>query len=455
MPSISSLGVGSGLELGNLVDKLVQIERQSVEGPLNRRQAKAELTLSAIGSLRSSVSSLIGAVSALNDVKIGRSVESSFPEAVSATATATADIGTYLINVSQIAVAQSLSTDGDNPFDDADASLGEGTLTVATGNGSIQIDLSEGQDSLRSVRDAINASGLGIQAALLQDGDQYHLLLTSGTTGTDGEMSMTVTGTVDPRLASANMDITTAAQDAVYSVNGLSLSSSSNTIEGVLPDVTVELKAETGGDSVALDVVSDTQGLGEKLEAVVGAYNALTTNMSALGGASPDGSQAGPLVGDASLRALQRQIGSIFSTNLSSDMEGNPFSNLVGIGVHKELSGAATLNAVELKKALELNEGGVQSLVASFAASFSETLKAYDGSGGILTHRVNRLNEQLNRIGSQREDLERRMSETEQRLVARFSALDALVAQFNNTSTFLTQQLASIASIANYRRNNN
>jgi flagellar hook-associated protein 2 len=136
-------------------------------------------------------------------------------------------------------------------------------------------------------------------------------------------------------------------------------------------------------------------------------------------------------------------------------MEGNPFSNLVGIGVHKELSGAATLNAVELKKALELNEGGVQSLVASFAASFSETLKAYDGSGGILTHRVNRLNEQLNRIGSQREDLERRMSETEQRLVARFSALDALVAQFNNTSTFLTQQLASIASIANYRRNNN
>lgn len=454
MPAVNSLGVGSGLELGKLVDNLVQIERQSAEGPLNRRQAKAELTLSAVGSLRSSVASLISAVSALKNSEVGRTVESSFPEAVSATATNTAEFGNYLINVSQVAVAQSLATDSSNPFADADASLGQGTLTVATGGGSIDIELSEGQDSLRHVRDAINASNLGIQAALLQDGEQYHLLLTSGQTGADGEMTLSVSGTVDTRLASANMDISTAAQDALYSVNGLSLSSSSNTIAGVLPDITFELKAETAGESVALSVKSDTQGLGEKLQAVVAAYNALATNMSALGGASRDGSQAGPLVGDASLRALQRQIGSIFSINFSTDVENNPFSNLVGIGVHKDLSGTASFSAAELNAALDEDEAGVEALIASFAASFSETLEGYGGSGGILSHRGEQLTEQLRRIGTEREDLDRRMSEVESRLVAKFSALDALVAQFNNTSSFLTQQLASIASITNYRRNN-
>jgi flagellar hook-associated protein 2 len=451
---VSSLGVGSGLELGSLVDNLVKVERQSAEGPLNRRQARAELRLSALGSLRSSVAGLLASVGALEDFSIGRTARSSADTMVTGTATSTADLGSYLINVVQVATAQSLSTDDANPFTDPDASLGAGTVTVTVGTDNLQVSLTPGQDSLRDVRDAINDSGLDAQAALVQSGGNYYLLLTSGTTGTGAQMMLTVDGTVDTRLASANMIETVAAQDASYTVNGLSLTSTSNTIADVVPGVTLELHADTGGASVALDVVADTKSLGERLDAIVTAFNTLSTNMSALGSASPDGSTAGPLVGDASLRSLQREVGRMFSTNFATEVAGNPFANLIDLGIHTDLSGIATLDQGELQTALDQNEAGVEALVAAFSESFNEKLKSFEGSSGILTHRADQLSAELKRIGDQRTELDRRMSEVEARLVAKFSALDSLVAQFNQTSTFLTQQLASISAITNYRRNN-
>jgi len=453
MPSINSLGVGSGLELGNLVDNLVAIERQSAVGPLDRRQGRTELKLSAVGSLQASVEGLISAVAALEGLEVGRSVDSSFPELVSGSASAAADVGSYLINVTQVAIAESLATDNANPFADADASLGEGTLTVSVNGQSLDIELAEGQDSLRSVRDAINASDLGIQAALVQEGSQYHLLLTSGQTGTVGQMTLTVTGTVDTRLASANMDITTAAQDAAYSVNGLGLTSSTNTITDVLPGVTFELHGQTGGESVVLTVGTDTDSLEDKLLAVVKAYNALRTNMSALGGASSDGSQAGPLVGDASLRALQRDLGAVFSRTFNSDLAGNPFTNLLAIGVHTDLSGTASIESGELAAAIASNEAGVAALIDAFATSISEKLDGFGGSDGILKPRTDQLSAELKRIGDQRIEIERRLGDFAARTRAKFAALDSLVAQFNSTSTYLTQQLASLAAITNYRKN--
>ena len=444
---INSLGAGSGLDLATLVSNLVALERQSAQGPLDRRQLRAEVSLSALGSLKSSVAGLKSALSTLDDLAIGRTVSSSFDTAVNGTATPTADIGSYLINVTQVAVAQSLATDSANKFADADAALGEGTLTVSVGTETVALTLASGQNSLRNVRDAINASDLDIQASVVQDGAEYRLLLTSGQTGTAGVMSLTVDGTIDTRLASANMDETLAAQDAVYSVNGLGLTSSSNTVSDVLPGVTLELLTDTGGQSVVVDVGSDTDDLGSKLAAVLTAYNALVKNMSALGGASSDGSQAGPLVGDASLRSLQRQVATALYTNRATEVSENPFANLTQLGLHMDLSGTATLDASELDAALSQNEAGVAALVAEFAAEFAEQLEAFDGSDGVLTIRVDQLNAELTRIGREREDVERRIGVIEARLRAKFSALDALVTQFNNTSSFLEQQLQNLQAL--------
>ena len=94
---ISSLGVGSGLDLGTLLDNLVAIERQSAERLLNTRQARAELKLSSIGSLRATIDALAAVATELTDFNLGLSVTSSNPDAVTASAGDGADPASYLI----------------------------------------------------------------------------------------------------------------------------------------------------------------------------------------------------------------------------------------------------------------------------------------------------------------------------------------------------------------------
>jgi len=443
---INSLGVGSGLDLGTLLDKLVTVERQGAERLLNNRQARAELKLSSIGSLRATVDTLAAAVGALKDFDLSLAVTSSNKEAVTATAGTDADVASYIIEVTQLARAQSLASDGSSPFVDANAALGEGTLSITVDGTTVNLAIANGNNSLRGIRDAINASAIGIQAAVVQDGAAWRLLLTSEKSGTEGAMTLTVDGTLDARLASASMEETTAAQDALFSVNGLDLSSSSNSVADVLPGLALELKAVTTGP-VTLSVGTDSDALGEKLARVVTAYNGLVNNMKKLGAASPDGKTSGPLVGDAGLRSLQRSVLGIFGKNLSTETTDNPFRNLAELGIKTSLSGEATLDTTALKKALTQDRDSVEALVAAFGASFSTALDAFDGGNGVFGFRSDQLTAELKRIRDDRDQLERRLGALEERLTKRFSALDSLVSQFQSTSTYLAQQLTSLANL--------
>ena len=444
MSSVSSLGVGSGLDLSTLLDNLMQVERSQAQAPLDRAQSRAQLSLSALGSLSSSAASFAGAVSGLTNLQIGRTVNSSLSDAVTGTATDTAELGGYRIAVDQLATAQSLATD---TFTDADAELGEGTLTLTVDGQSAEIALASGSNSLRDVRDAINASGLGVQAVVVQDGSDYRLLLTAGQTGSAGAMTLTVDGTLDAKLASDAMTETAAAQDAAFAVNGLSLTSSSNTLEDVVPGVTLQLTGTTGGQSATIDVVADTGTVKDKLTALVSAYNALVTNMSALSSVSPDGTQAGPLVGDSTLQALQRRVGGMFGDTIDTGLDGNPFTSLVSIGLHTDQTGKASLDSAALTAALGENEAGVEALASSFAVGLSSALDAFQGSGGILGSRTTQLNSELQNISRRRADLDVRMQAVEARLRKQFTALDSLVSQFQSTSSYLAQQLGTIANV--------
>jgi flagellar hook-associated protein 2 len=271
-------------------------------------------------------------------------------------------------------------------------------------------------------------------------------LLTSGETGTAGVMTLTVDGTLDARLASADMEVTTTAQDALYSVNGLDLTSSSNSVADVLPGLTLELKAPTTGP-VTLGVGTDPDALGEKLSRLITAHNGLVGNIKKLGAASPDGLTAGPLVGDAGLRSLQRSVQGIFGQTVSTEVVDNPFRNLVGLGVTTSLSGEASLDMAKLKEALAQDREGVEALIGSFATNLSTRLDAYDGGSGIFGFRSDQLSAELKRIKSDREILERRLGALEDRMSKRFSALDSLVAQFQSTGNYLTQQMASLTNL--------
>ncbi|MCC5870568.1 MAG: flagellar filament capping protein FliD [Gammaproteobacteria bacterium] len=449
MSGFSNLGVGSGLDLDGLVRGLVSAERAPQEARLNRSRGTAQTTLSALGRLRSSVTGLTDAARALQDLTVGVRVKSADTTIIEARKEGEPDIGSFQLRVSALASAQSLASQA---FEAEDAELGPGELVLSMGEDSVTLSLAEGASTLRDVRDAINASELDVQAAVVRDGENWRLLLTSGQTGTAGELTLTAGAGVDGRLASTAMDVTAPAQDAQFSVNGLALSSSSNRIEEVLPGLSLTLRGVTEGDaSVTVSVEPDRDAVRTRLQTLVSRYNALVDNIRTAGRADPEGENSGPLVGDSTLRAIQSRLSGVFSTRLDTGEDAglgeSGFSTLLDLGLSTNLEGRAALDADKLTAALETDQAGVEALVSAFAERFTGVLEGFGGRGGILETRTESLNAQLRRITQQREALDRRMEQVESRLRAQFSALDSVLTQFQNTSSFLAQQLQGLANL--------
>ena len=198
MGGISSLGAGSGLDLNSLVTSLLRAERSPTESRLNRTQARAETQLSALGRLNGALGELTSKVSALDNLEVSRRATSSTSATVGVRSTGTPETGSYRVQVSQLATAQSLAS---ATFADAEDPVGSGTLSLSQGDQTVTLDLAEGS-SLRDVRDAINGSAADIQAVIVRDGDSSRLLLSSSLTGGAGEMTVTVDGGLDATPAS-------------------------------------------------------------------------------------------------------------------------------------------------------------------------------------------------------------------------------------------------------------
>jgi flagellar hook-associated protein 2 len=442
---ISSLGVGSGLDLNSLVTQLVTAERAPAENRLNREQAKAQTQLSAFGALKSAAAKLQDVLDDLSGFRTAMQASSSLPDVIAASAGSGAEPGRYRLQVSQLASAQSLAS---AVFADADAAVGEGVLQISVGDTVVDIEVGGDVVSLRDVRDAINASDAPVQAIVVADGGGYRLLLTAQETGADTAMTLTVDGTLDANLASAAMTETATASNAVYTINGLALESASNDLDTLVPGVSLSLRGLTeGADSVEIVVEPDRAALSEKLDALVQAYNALVDVIGATGRVDPGGSSAGPLVGNAALRSLQSRISGVFSAPVVADADTGALSSLLDLGFRTDASGKVSLDPARLEAAAAGNDDAVAALVAGFAGGLSATLEGYAGSEGLLDLRTAGLNDRLRQVARQREALDARMEQVEERLRRQFTALDALVAQFQSTSGFLDNQLSMLAAL--------
>jgi flagellar hook-associated protein 2 len=441
---ISSLGVGSGLDLAGLVTNLVAAERAPDDNRLNRIQQRAQAELSAFGSLSGAASRLNDVLKELSGETGAMKATSSVPEQISASAGTGAEAGRYTLSVSQLATAQSLATDA---FADPDAALGAGVLHVSVGSASVDITVGADVLSLRDVRDAINASALDVRAILVNDSGGARLLLTSGQTGAASAMTLTVDGSVDGRLASAAMTETVAATDAAYRINGLDLTSATNELNELIPGVSLTLERPTVDPAgVTIVVEPDSEQLAGKLSSLVDAYNGLIDVIGSTGRVDVAGGNSGPLVGNAALRALQSRVSGVFSATVKTDPPAQ-FSSLLQLGLHTDASGKVSLDSTRLDAALASNHGDATRLVAQFATNLSQTLDRLAGSTGLIASRSAGLSAELHDVANQRAALNTRMSSVEERLRKQFAALDTLVSQMQSTSGFLTDQLASLATL--------
>jgi len=449
MASISSLGVGSGLDLTSLVQGLLEAERAPVEQRLARREIELQAELSAYGNLSSALSSLQSAISPMKTITTGRTASSSAPDVLGVTVSDTADVASYSVTVDRLASAHALASAA---FASRTDTVGTGTLTFTFGTttydpatdtysgfvanpdktpASIVIDSSN--NTLEGIRDAVNAADIGVTASIVNDGSGYRLLFTSDETGAANSLEVSISGDGDgndtdnaglSRLAfnsaATNLEQTIAAQDAQITLNGLTITSPTDTISTAVDGLTFNLK-QVSSTPVQVEVTLD--------KASVRSVN-------------PETGEAGPLLGDSLVRGLQAQLrGQLVS---SPSVDNTYIRSFVDLGIKTTDSGDIEIDGSKLDAALNDHFDEVVRFLNAAGAPLESIMESYLGSDGLINSRKKSIQTGIDRIADERQQLEYRMQQLEQSLVQKYSALDTLLAGMQQTSTYLSQQLARI-----------
>jgi flagellar hook-associated protein 2 len=299
------------------------------------------------------------------------SATSSNTSVLSASAVVGAQAGTYTVDATELAQAQSLATAGQASLN-TQLSTGSGSTTVTfafgTQNGSTftpntsqaggSITINSSNDTLAGLRDAINGANLGVTATIVNNGSgtPYQLVLTSNATGANESMQVSVQG--DPGISSLltyppatgdTMTQTVPAQNANLTVNGLALSSSTNTVATALPGLALNLQ-QTGTSTVT--VASNTSGVQTNIDNFVSAYNTLQSTISSLTAYNSGGAN-GPLIGDATTMQIENQLQGVIASQLQGT--GGGYSSLSAVGIAVNNDGTLSVDDSTLSQALQSN----------------------------------------------------------------------------------------------------
>ena len=474
---VAVTGTGSGLDIDGLVASLVAAERVPAESRLNAREASITSLSTSFTSAKSAVSDFESAANKLAQATTFSQFTTSSSDTTKATisATSAASLGSYQLGVTNLASAQTLAS---GTFTATSDTLGTGTLTIALGTpsytgstyssfsqtSSVDITIDSSNNTLAGVRDAINNAGAGVNASILKNGDDYQLLLVSEETGLSKSMSITVSdsegGDADDsglsRLAfnSSGSQLTqyAAGANANFSINGLAVSSASNTVTDVIDGVTLNLLSATSS-AITIDVKTDTDTIVADVQAFVDKYNAYASLFKDLTKYDATTGTAGALQGDSTARSVMSQIRSELGQSVTG-LSGS-YTSLADVGISIDKSGVMTFTQSTFKTAFAAAPTEVTGVFASTTVSGTavegvaeklETLMEgfLVSTTGIFDSRISSLSTQLTAISDDRTDLARRMQSLEDRYFAQLNAMDSLLAEIETTGNFLTQQFEAM-----------
>lgn len=464
--TVSSLGAGSGLDLNGLLTSLMQAEQQPLL-VMQKKEASYQARISALGSLKGALSSLQTAAQAFIPTS-GQSTTEKFAtyratvgDTTLATATATTGAGatSYTLANIVLAKAEQIRKTGFTLPSATDGSA-DGTLTIKVGTGTA-VDVSvKGGSTLADVRDAINASTAGITASIINNGTADYLTLTAKDSGQANQITISsstanaapnvwgdfdyspgTSGTPGTPYTNNSWTEQQEAKSASVEVNGLTITSNSNTISTAISGVTLNLvKDSTTGTT--LTVSKDTAGsLTSALTAFVKAYNEAAKSMKDLGFYNADTKTAGALQGDSTLRGAQNQVRNLLQSKAGGT---SAYQTLSDLGVALQKDGSLKLDSAKLNKAIESDYEGVSKLVSTLGTTVKDGLESLVGTTGNISSATDSANRMIKELGKRESALLDRLDTIKARYTKQFAALDSLISGMNKTSAYLTQQLANL-----------
>ncbi len=373
MANISSVGISSGVLTSDLIEKLSSAERGPTELRLDRKEESVQAKLSALGKIRSALTDLrLPSRSLANPDALRSLTATSTSSAMSATVGSGAASGSYTMDITELAQAHAVKTTG---FADKNVTaIGTGTLTFNVGGKTTNVAIDSSNNTLEGIAKAVNASSnSGVNASVINTGTEFVLVFAAKETGTANAVNVTVadsdTTHTDTsglsRLASNNLTLSSAAKDAQFTVNGVSITRSKNSVNDVIEGLTLNLASKTSGSPFTLTVANDETAIVGRVTEFIDKFNAFKTlvnEMTAFNSSDP--SKSGIFLGDANLRNINAQIRGILGQMVSGLSGANVRSlSEVGISTNKD-TGLLTLDETVFKAKLAAHTDDVVGVFA-------------------------------------------------------------------------------------------
>jgi flagellar hook-associated protein 2 len=391
MATITSLGIGSGIDVNGLVESLITAERELPQLRLDTREAELQAQLSSFGLLQGAMSSFKDTVSGMRTASSASalSAKSSDTSVLTASAVFTAEEGRHSIEVEALAQGHAMASAA---FADINAEVGTGTLSFTFGTSSYDVDgvldgftkndekttrnveITDG--SLEGIRDAVNSADIGVTASVVNVGSEgYKLLFSSDDVGARNSLEITVadneTDNVDMTglsqlaygVGNTNMSETLAAQDASILYNGLSVSRDSNTVSDLVKGVTLNLNA-VSEEGIATDVTvtKSLSSIKSKINDFVSGYNQLVSVISSQTDYDPETGVGAILQGDGVVRNIEGLLRKELFESVKIGDNNN--ITLAGIGITTQSDGTLQVNDNKLDAAIDADLDLVANLFA-------------------------------------------------------------------------------------------
>lgn len=445
MAGITIDGLVSGLQTGDIIQKLMEVERLPIKRMEEKKKAYQE-KITLLQGLSEKLSTLKLAVDNLRTSSLYRSrtATSSNESVLKATAQPGAPTGRYTLQVEQIALAHQLASNAVS--DPTSRVFGTGTITIQVGSGTpVTVDITDTSNSLEGIRNAINNAGLPLSATVVGGEGEYRLVLLSRNTGEAGEITVTIdlSGGTET-LSFSTIQPPQNAQVLLGTSSPIVFEFSSNTVTTLLPGVTLNLLASSS-TPVTVEVTEDTTLLKDQIQRFVESYNDVVNTIKDLTRYDPDTGDKGAFLGDVNLSIVRSQLERVITSAVSGVPEA--VNSLAMLGLKLSKTGVLQIEDPRiLEEKLSANLEGVEELfVQGVARNLSDIIRnATSYGGGILWIEQNMYQNLAKDIDERIATLEEAMALREKRLWRQFTSLETFLSNMQSQSTWLANQIARL-----------
>jgi flagellar hook-associated protein 2 len=452
--TISSSGIGSGLNVSQIVTALMDAEK----GPLNsinKSISTDNAQISAYGSISSQISSFQSSIAGLvtsSTIKV-TTASSSSTSVLSVSNDGTALAGEYKINVTQLASPEIITSDISSDFTSLDSEIGSSSDSISI----LGTTITPATYTVAGIVEAINSANIsGVSATIINRGTsseadyQIRIVNTSGTAA-----SIDFSDFEDDGLEFG----TTPAVNGIFTINGdpVEITRSSNAITDLVPGLTINLIGT--GDST-ITVAKDNSALSSKISAFVTAFNTLDKSLKDISSYDTTAKKGAALYGDSVINSLRREIRSIITSTLGVNATTS-YNRLSQVGVSFKSDGTLSLDSTTLNTAISANFNKVASLFSGtgdstdsstlqgFAYQLNTLLTNATGIDGLITNRKSSLQSDVRRLQARAEQEQLRLAGLQQMYQKQYTALDRTVSSLNSMASYLTNQFDAMSNAQN------